>query len=539
MSAKNSRTMLFLGAALLALAALTAACAAEAGPPGPPGPPGDQGSTGPAGEQGPAGPTGGAGMPGRAGAQGPTGPAGRTGAQGPPGLPGPAASSDPATTVHLLEHGNSGQFGSATLTSAGAATRVVISVAPTGETAGAGQPAEVRAGNCGSIGAVVHRLADVVDGRSITTIDAPLTGLLDGNTALVVRRPEAGSEAPSMAACGNVPAPASIVVGLDPRNGAGQSGVAVLSALGPRTRIAVRVGPPQEGQPVQVRFGSCGDLGRVAYTLGDLDGSGASTTTIDAALAGLRGGLFAVTVQGPAGATDGAAAACGDLPIGPSATVDLHERGGSGQRGTATFMSLGTRTRVTVSVTASPLSGFQSAHVREGACGGPGGIAHGLDNLVQGFSDTVIDAPISQLRARPLAVGVQRSADDPAEAVCGDLAGVAAAAAGPAPAPLPDDTAESVVLASDIAGFVLEDLTVPVGTTVAWTNRDRAPHTATSGTPSGRTAHFDSGTLATDARFSFTFTEAGTFPYFCVIHPSMTATVTVIETPSPPGLPLP
>jgi plastocyanin len=65
-------------------------------------------------------------------------------------------------------------------------------------------------------------------------------------------------------------------------------------------------------------------------------------------------------------------------------------------------------------------------------------------------------------------------------------------------------------------------LTVLVGTTVTWTNRDDIPHTvvSTDGT-------FKSRVLDTDEKFSFTFSKAGTFPYFCSIHPKMTGKVIV------------
>jgi nitrite reductase (NO-forming) len=68
---------------------------------------------------------------------------------------------------------------------------------------------------------------------------------------------------------------------------------------------------------------------------------------------------------------------------------------------------------------------------------------------------------------------------------------------------------------------------VSVGTTVTWTNNDAQPHTATSGenvTPDGR---FDSGIMAPAATFDFTFTEAGEYPYFCLLHPNMVGTVSV------------
>jgi plastocyanin len=59
-------------------------------------------------------------------------------------------------------------------------------------------------------------------------------------------------------------------------------------------------------------------------------------------------------------------------------------------------------------------------------------------------------------------------------------------------------------------------------------NLDAAPHTTTAGTPSDPLPdQWDSGTLQTNVSFTFTFDQAGTFVYFCRIHPSMQATVTV------------
>ncbi len=65
-------------------------------------------------------------------------------------------------------------------------------------------------------------------------------------------------------------------------------------------------------------------------------------------------------------------------------------------------------------------------------------------------------------------------------------------------------------------------LTVPVGTTVTWTNRDDIPHTVVS-----TDGVFKSRVLDTDEKFSYTFSKAGTFPYFCSIHPKMTGKVIV------------
>jgi plastocyanin len=63
-------------------------------------------------------------------------------------------------------------------------------------------------------------------------------------------------------------------------------------------------------------------------------------------------------------------------------------------------------------------------------------------------------------------------------------------------------------------------LTVAVGTTVTWTNRDDIPHTVVS-----TDKVFKSKVLDTDEKFSYTFGKAGTYPYFCSLHPKMTGKI--------------
>jgi len=65
-------------------------------------------------------------------------------------------------------------------------------------------------------------------------------------------------------------------------------------------------------------------------------------------------------------------------------------------------------------------------------------------------------------------------------------------------------------------------ITVSVGTTVTWINRDDIPHTVVS-----TEKVFKSKVLDTDEKFSYTFTKPGEYPYFCSIHPKMTGKVVV------------
>jgi plastocyanin len=69
-----------------------------------------------------------------------------------------------------------------------------------------------------------------------------------------------------------------------------------------------------------------------------------------------------------------------------------------------------------------------------------------------------------------------------------------------------------------------EPVVVAVGGKVIWQNEDSAPHTATADDGS-----FDTGTLDKGKLKSETFKAAGTFPYFCEIHPTMHGTVEVVD----------
>jgi plastocyanin len=74
----------------------------------------------------------------------------------------------------------------------------------------------------------------------------------------------------------------------------------------------------------------------------------------------------------------------------------------------------------------------------------------------------------------------------------------------------------------DNFSFGPEALTVTAGTTVTWTNHDDIPHTVVS-----TDGVFKSKVRDTDEKFSYTFSKAGTYPYFCSVHPKMTGKIVV------------
>ena len=91
-----------------------------------------------------------------------------------------------------------------------------------------------------------------------------------------------------------------------------------------------------------------------------------------------------------------------------------------------------------------------------------------------------------------------------------------------APTEAPAAPAAANAVNIDNFAFAPAKLTVPVGTTVTWTNKDEEPHTVASSDGT-----FHSPGMGAGSTYTYTFTKAGTFDYICSIHPFMQATVVV------------
>jgi plastocyanin len=76
-----------------------------------------------------------------------------------------------------------------------------------------------------------------------------------------------------------------------------------------------------------------------------------------------------------------------------------------------------------------------------------------------------------------------------------------------------------------------DDITIKLGDTVEWVNRDGVAHTATSTSTPGGGSSFDSGLMGNSATFSFTPAVTGTWVYFCEVHPAQMrdARITVVQ----------
>ena len=99
----------------------------------------------------------------------------------------------------------------------------------------------------------------------------------------------------------------------------------------------------------------------------------------------------------------------------------------------------------------------------------------------------------------------------------------------------PSHAATTNVTIVDYA-FSPASITVHVGDTITWTNQDTAPHTVTS---SSGPAKLDSPQLEKGQSWSFTFTKAGDYEYYCAVHPDMKGKVIVVgddtATTAPPS----
>ena len=89
---------------------------------------------------------------------------------------------------------------------------------------------------------------------------------------------------------------------------------------------------------------------------------------------------------------------------------------------------------------------------------------------------------------------------------------------------MPDHAPREKQIVIDSFTFDPPEVTIPVGTRINWFNRDDVPHTATS---TAKPRVFDSASLDTDQKYSFTFASAGVYEYICAVHTKTTGRITV------------
>lgn len=240
----------------------------------------------------------------------------------------------------------------------------------------------------------------------------------------------AASPSPSPAAIGAVQ---SVTVTVMEQNDSGQSGTAVLSAAGNRTRVVLDLaGSPAGPQPAHIHEGTCDDLNPAPrYPLTNV-ANGKSEAELDVRFSELLTGTFAVNVhKSPQEAST--YVACGNLPV----TVSMGAQNASGQDGVALLTALGAdRTRVVLELRNSP-AGPQPTHIHEGTCANLNAAPrYPLTNVANGKSETEVDAGLTDLRSSRFAVNVHKSPREASTYVsCGDIPPAANDGARPAASP--------------------------------------------------------------------------------------------------------
>jgi hypothetical protein len=240
------------------------------------------------------------------------------------GLISAPVSAQDALTINLDERNGSGITGTATLTPDGDSTTIRLELeGPVGN-----NPVNIMAGTCLDFDAQpIFTLSSVDDnGVSETTIDASIDDLTA--EAHVINVHASPTNLVTIFACGAIEAAATdtgagtddaqtaTTITLATANASGVSGTATLTAVGDsRTAVAINVSGVAGSNLAAIFPGTCDDLDLdAAYQLDDVDGNGISNTTIDASLASLLNGEYAILISDPAIALgQGSGLACGEI----------------------------------------------------------------------------------------------------------------------------------------------------------------------------------------------------------------------------------
>ncbi|HJM14395.1 MAG TPA: plastocyanin/azurin family copper-binding protein, partial [Candidatus Nitrosopelagicus sp.] len=150
---------------------------------------------------------------------------------------------------------------------------------------------------------------------------------------------------------------------------------------------------------------------------------------------------------------------------------------------------------------------------------------------ILGITDDYVEAQAADKAAADKAAADKAAADKAAaDKAAADKAAADKAAADKAAA-LPMSVSVENATGSSSPGcepdcFIPNKVTVAVGGTVSFVNSDTAPHTSTSGSPSdGPSGVWDSSLVMPGAIYDTIISSAGTYEYFCMVHPWMTGTV--------------
>ncbi|MBI2965390.1 MAG: DUF4331 family protein, partial [Chloroflexi bacterium] len=220
----------------------------------------------------------------------------------------------------------------------------------------------------------------------------------------------------------------AIEVALNARNNSGQTGKAVLRASGDNTVVTISVTPSPSGasQPAHIHKPSpCDKLGGVDYPLTSVV-NGQSVTTVKAKLSDILSQPRAINIH-KSGKEASIYTSCGELKDAKNATpaveLAINEQNKSGQSGKATLSADGDKTIVKVTTKGFTPGVEQPIHIHKPSpCDKLGGVDYPLTTMVDGQSETVVNAKLSDILSQPRAVNIHKSkTEGSVYTACGNL----------------------------------------------------------------------------------------------------------------------
>ncbi len=223
-----------------------------------------------------------------------------------------------------------------------------------------------------------------------------------------------------------------LLIALNEQSSSGQMGWAMLTAKGAQTEVTLSLSAgAMESELVHIHTGPCGPtLGAVTHDLTSFAG-GTSTTTVNASLASLLTGGFAINAHQKGNA--GAYTACGNLPAkAGTLTIALDEQSKSGQHGFATLTARGTKTEVVLSLSPGAMES-ELVHIHTGPCGPTlGRVDYDLTTITGGASSTTVAATLASLRTGGFAINAHQKGNAGVYTACGVIPAAPAASQAPA-----------------------------------------------------------------------------------------------------------
>ena len=151
-------------------------------------------------------------------------------------------------------------------------------------------------------------------------------------------------------------------------------------------------------------------------------------------------------------------------------------------------------------------------------------LAGATEVTILGISDDYVAAQAAMMAAEKEA---EHAAMMAAEKAAAEKAAAEKAAALPMSVSIENATGSSTP-GCEPNCFIPNEATIAVGGTVSFVNSDTAPHTSTSGSPSdGPDGVWDSSLVMPGSSYDTTLSSAGSYDYFCMVHPWMTGIIIV------------